>query len=537
VISLEMAEALSATEENARPPASQLESREHHDRAWFLYLPFAVALVLTFGHTPDDPLITLRYAANVLHGQGLVFNVGEHVQGFSSPLHLLVSMAVAVPGGYSLFLAKLVSVGFAVLAVREGARLVAGLGLARWATRLGYLALGTSFVFAMAAVNGLETSLAALLTVLLVRMLVEGDGVVAPGRSGLVACALVLTRPEGIALVVGLAIVSLALERSVVVVRRLVWASGALVGVAVLAGFGLLVFGDALPNTYYAKAQPLVRALTSGLSYLQGSLGLPDVLTAVLCVLVAIGVAVVVTRRRRLGYAVAVVGMQLLFVLRAGGDWMLGGRFVAPVIIPALVVTLLGVVAVAGWSARVSWSVRTAATVIGVVLGVVAVVSPFVAGAVPAWSSNGRVDDGALIASGGYAEFSTYWAALPTLVACVPHGGSVATTEVGNLGFARRDLRIVDLRGLTDDVIALQAPASAKHSWGVALTGWSNRGSVLGRRILEQHPDVIVLLDSKLTPELALGGAYRRAAVTTIAGDLRADIYTPTAGPSTCGAS
>jgi hypothetical protein len=317
VTSLEVADARSATEQKPRPSASHLpESRRHHDRAWFLYLPFAVALVLTFGHTPDDPLITLRYAANALHGHGLVFNAGEHVQGFSSPLHLLVSMAVAVPGGFSLFLAKLVSVGFAVLAVREGARLVAGLGLARWATRLGYLALGTSFVFAMAAVNGLETSLAAWLTVLLVRMLV--DGVVAPVRSGLVACALVLTRPEGIALVIGLAIVSLALERSVVVVRRLVWVSGALVGVAVLAGFGLLVFGDPLPNTYYAKAQPLARALTSGLSYLQGSLRLPDVLTAVLCVLVVVGVAVVVTRRRRLGYAVAVVGMQLLFVLRAG---------------------------------------------------------------------------------------------------------------------------------------------------------------------------------------------------------------------------
>jgi len=72
-------------------------------RRLFLWGPFALVVVLTGGITSDDPLITLRYAANVVHGLGPVFNAGQRVEGFTSPLHLLVSIGVfLVPGGHAL---------------------------------------------------------------------------------------------------------------------------------------------------------------------------------------------------------------------------------------------------------------------------------------------------------------------------------------------------------------------------------------------------------------------------------------------------
>ena len=56
-------------------------------------------LALTLGHSlhvwhynfiADDTFISLRYAANLLAGHGLVFNPGERVEGFTSPLWTLL---------------------------------------------------------------------------------------------------------------------------------------------------------------------------------------------------------------------------------------------------------------------------------------------------------------------------------------------------------------------------------------------------------------------------------------------------------------
>jgi len=55
-------------------------------------LPYALLLLTAysvFAQTVDDPFITFRYARNLLAGLGPVFNPGEHVEGFTSPLHLL----------------------------------------------------------------------------------------------------------------------------------------------------------------------------------------------------------------------------------------------------------------------------------------------------------------------------------------------------------------------------------------------------------------------------------------------------------------
>ena len=44
--------------------------------------------------TSEDFLITLRYAENLAHGQGLVFNPGERVLGTTTPLYTLFLAAI-----------------------------------------------------------------------------------------------------------------------------------------------------------------------------------------------------------------------------------------------------------------------------------------------------------------------------------------------------------------------------------------------------------------------------------------------------------
>ena len=41
-------------------------------------------------HVSDDGAIFLRYAENIIQGKGAVFNQGEYVEGYSSPLWLLL---------------------------------------------------------------------------------------------------------------------------------------------------------------------------------------------------------------------------------------------------------------------------------------------------------------------------------------------------------------------------------------------------------------------------------------------------------------
>src|SRR5665213_117600 len=83
-------------------------------------LPYAILTllsVLVFKVTVDDPFITFRFAANILRGFGPVFNPGERVEGFTSPLHLLVStlLLLILPSVGILFKAKIASFVFALV--------------------------------------------------------------------------------------------------------------------------------------------------------------------------------------------------------------------------------------------------------------------------------------------------------------------------------------------------------------------------------------------------------------------------------------
>ena len=53
----------------------------------------------------EDAFITFRYVENWLNGYGLVFNMGERVEGFTSPLWM-VFLAGGNPFNYLYFLDK-----------------------------------------------------------------------------------------------------------------------------------------------------------------------------------------------------------------------------------------------------------------------------------------------------------------------------------------------------------------------------------------------------------------------------------------------
>jgi len=527
-----------ATSTPARRPSRQ-------ECTWLLAVPFAVAVLLSFAHTPDDGFITLRYAWHLVHGQGPVFNTGEHVLGASSALHLLLSSVVVLaPHAHALVAAKLVSLVFGALALWQGALLVAVTDLPRWARRTGYLALAGSSMLALSSANALETTMYVFFVTLLVRLLVAGRASAAPVAVGVVAGLVVVTRPDGALLVGALALASLLLARAGHRARAVRWALGGVVGVVIVSGATFALTGDPFPNTYYAKHVPLGRAISEGSRYLQTAIlpgvarpGVVGLLSALLwlalAAFVVTGAVALVRRRVPMAYTVALVGAQVAFVLESGGDWMRGGRFLVPALVGLVVLALTGIVAAVDGVARHRPDLRRPAIVAGVGMMLAVTFVPWITETAPVWRLGG-VDDNAFVAAGGYGQYLAVWSTVPDVLACFP-GTRVATTEIGNVGWSDPRRPILDLRGLTDSVIAHDAPDSSRRVAGIALGDWSSLDSVIGRRIVDWRADLVVLLgDEASMPPTALGGRYVERARLRLADGGTIEVYTRPGLPTSC---
>ena len=129
----------------------------------FLVLALLVAIAQSgfyFPRTVDDLFISLRYAQHLATGQGCVYNPGEHVEGFSSPLWLLLQAGTiaagldGVTGTKLLSLLSLVAFGWCA---ERFPRVIFGTG--RLCASLGVLSLAAnSYVMAWGWL-GLETPL------------------------------------------------------------------------------------------------------------------------------------------------------------------------------------------------------------------------------------------------------------------------------------------------------------------------------------------------------------------------------------------
>lgn len=168
---------------------------------WLPGIPFAVGLLTVLEFVKDDGYISFRYAHNLLRGEGLVFNTGERVEGYTNFLWTVL-MAPFEALGLDLFqVCEWLAFGFAlplfiVLARSMGRHT----GFRRDASYLwAALWLATSSSFTLWSKSGLEQPLAMLLPMAGAYTLWRARE--ADSRRGYVASALLfagacLTRPE-----------------------------------------------------------------------------------------------------------------------------------------------------------------------------------------------------------------------------------------------------------------------------------------------------------------------------------------------------
>jgi len=332
-----------------------------------LFVGFAAGSVSLLSTPIDDAFISFRYLDNWLRGQGLVFNPGERVEGYSNFLWIAI---LAIPSlfGAAPYLASpeiewflaLGCLGLLAVGARKAADLPNGMHL--FAPVL--LALNSAFFFWIG--KGMEvvfytTLQIALAVVILVCRThrVEDHSAASPKTGwkpvlrgtlslrdallmGLIAAAAALTRPEGAvapAIVLGALAVA---DRD----RRKNYLLALVILAAAVAGqfiFRLLYYGPLWPNTYYAKRLPTNLAIAAGLRYLrkflvgsseQAAWFYASGWASHLPIWVVCAAAWVFAAKqwRKLWPATLQMVSLVAVAIYVGGDWMPAFRFFVPAI-------------------------------------------------------------------------------------------------------------------------------------------------------------------------------------------------------------
>jgi hypothetical protein len=293
-------------------------------------LAYTLLARLYWNFVVDDVYISLRYVRQWVEGNGLVYNVGERVEGYSNFLWIVLLGPLGYLG-FDLYLSAK-WVGFLLGCVT--------LFLVWWGARRTPLALLPTLLLAVSApfvawsVSGLETSLYTLLVTAGVLLFVREEE---SGRGWLSAVMLVLAalaRPEGL-MFAGLAILFRAwqLYRSRRRPQCNDWVRLGIV-VVVMAGYSgwrLWYYGYPLPNTVYAKSMGFhPRGLLEGIYYLYQNLVVVGGL-AIVAFPIFTGLA---RRPVPVGFLFPTLclGLNAIFTVLSGGDWMPLQRFAVPML-------------------------------------------------------------------------------------------------------------------------------------------------------------------------------------------------------------
>ena len=326
----------------------------------------------------DDAFIALRYAKNLIEHHELAYNLGQRVEGFTSPLWVLLISGIGSLG------VPLVT-ATRVLGASSGLAVFWALCLfwdelnpkAPWLVLAPALALAISAPFAAWILGGLETPLfvaSFTLTLALLNRAARERDLRSSVQAGLSAACCVLCRPEG-AILIAVSGVVLCLPSHAAPTRLwhrlLAWGSP----IALLAGgyelFRLRYFGYPLPNTFYVKTsgEGLWERGVSYLAFAGSEFGWVLVFACLLSIAFLLlpqrlnpAIRTARPSQRLVACAAVATTMMLLYVARVGGDFLDLYRFLTP-LLPAAYAALSCAVSLlfAAFAAPARWAVAALA--------------------------------------------------------------------------------------------------------------------------------------------------------------------------------
>jgi len=408
------------------PPGSRTPTGR---RRWSQRLPIALIALLAVAFAlvawsmrflVDDSLINFRFSANLAAGYGPVFNAGERVEGYTTPLWILVIGLFARLGASLPDSAHAIGVACGVASTVVAARFVARRS-GWWYGGLAALLVAACPGMLFWAASGMETAPFALTVLLAFVATAEAS---APRTCGLLAGVMALTRPEGMLLAALLDLATFFEYGAGAAVR---FGVGFLILFLPAEMFRLAYFGYPLPNTYYLKAD--VHGV-HGLWYLRQFLADGGWVYA-------LGVVALAGRERRTAAVWLLSATAYLgYVALVGGDFFAFHRFVVPI------VPLLAVLAALGAKALARADVRVNAAL---ALGLCGL---WLASLVPSYDYMER-------AARQTDAFSQQLENRGQVLKHLPPGTVLATSAIGGVPFAAGiALTVIDMLGKTDEHIA-----------------------------------------------------------------------------------
>jgi hypothetical protein len=293
--------------------------REARRAALVLAIAGGVWLGWSLCWASDDAYISFRYARNWARGEGVVFNPGERVEGYTDFLWTAIAALAIRLGAHPAHAAILLSLASFVALIALVARLAERLApRSDLPLALGPLLVAVSYTVASFATSALETVFASALVLLAV----ERADARRPLAAGTCAILATLAHPDHALFYAALA-AALLLDRE----RRAGLWRYALPFAALFVPYFLWrwsYYGDPMPNTYYAKSADEAY-VAQGLTYFWLSF-----LGSGLWAVTPLALAGLFAARRTLPARFALIALPLYvaYVVKIGGDFMLGRLYV-----------------------------------------------------------------------------------------------------------------------------------------------------------------------------------------------------------------
>jgi arabinofuranosyltransferase len=308
-----------------------LERSNHLNKIFIISFILSILFFFIFcsffyHYTVDDAFISYRYAENFISGEGLVYNLNQRVEGYSNLTWIFLLGLGKFSGTDPVFFSKLLGI-------------LSGLGLISLVfyfeyykealfpvLPLGTILCGVSIPLSAWAVGGLETVFYTLLVFGGMILLRKNNYFISTVFLGLAA----VSRPEGI-LFSALAFVWLLAFNKEIRLRPLHLFIPLFFPFLGQLIFRVFYYGQWLPNTFGAKVGVGAGQWIKGFSYI-GSYFIWSEWFSVFWSLLPWGIYLLWKQRRDIAVLwTGAIGLQFIFILVAGGDWMKPYRFMTPV--------------------------------------------------------------------------------------------------------------------------------------------------------------------------------------------------------------
>lgn len=380
--------------ELAPRPKELPKTVERRRPGWGLALVGCMLLLVVAGRwlgdwQIDDAYISYRYAWNLAHGSGLVYNPGEVVEGYTNFLWTVIASAAIwvgmSPAGVALAGAIACGMGLVALSFLLMRKLVATHPMWQLLPAI-LLAADSSLITYSTRGSGIEAVPFAFLIFAPVAALWVGQSTRWNAVAGVLLALASLTRPEGLLVVVVLLGAWLWQNRRGGRTAGRMLLAALLPYVAIMVPYQLwriTFYGWPFPNTFYAKTGASGAVLVRGAEYALQFVRRHWLIAALAPVWAVLLAWASVSRRRkpgapsraivlspRFGIVPALGVLSLvytLYVVYVGGDWFPSERFFVPLLAPLSVLATMSAIMLLGFL-RGRDLLRAGSLVVGIVV-------------------------------------------------------------------------------------------------------------------------------------------------------------------------